>query len=62
MSDFRFDQISIPGSLPQEVGLSTEVRVSTSFLICFYENLFGSICCFSLNSINYSSCCSKNLD
>ena len=33
----------------------SEVRVSTSFVICSDENFYGSICCFPFNSINYSS-------
>ena len=34
----------------------SEVIVITSFSIFSYENMFYSMCCFSLNSINSSSC------
>ena len=37
----------------------SEVRLSTSFSMCYSENFFGSICCFPFNSIYFSSGCSK---
>ena len=37
------------------------MRVRNSILICSDDNLFGSICCFPLNSNNSSSGCENNL-
>ena len=37
----------------------SEVRVSTSFLMCYFDNFFGPICCFPLNFINSSFGCSN---
>ena len=39
----------------------SELILSTSFLMCYDENIFHSVCCFPLKSINSSSGCSKHL-